>query len=257
MTARTLPCGAKVLFVDSTASTNSDLMRMASDDTGLEDGLVLCAAVQTAGKGRQGRRWVSNRGDGLFFSVLVKPRVSLSEASTLPLVAGAAVATAVEGLCPGVEVLIKWPNDIHVRGRKLCGILCEMKAIGGEVRHIVVGIGLNLSSDSFPDEIAAIATSLKAETGRAFGREEVLDAILSRLRALRDVWETRGFGAVLPEIARRDALLGRNVSIECGGPPVSGTACGIAEDGALMLSLADGFVERVYSGDAHVARRGP
>ena len=240
--------------VESTGSTNADLARMALEDPALPDGFVLLADEQTAGKGRQGRSWSSPPGSGLTFSVLLKPGVTPLRASTLPLVVGLAVARAVEDLVPGCGVGIKWPNDLHVAGRKLCGILCEMRAEGDVVRHVVVGIGLNVNlvADEMPPEIAATATSLEILTGHRFDRDEVLDVILRSLDETYRLWQSAGFPALLGELGRRDVLRGRHVAVECGSRMVSGTAAGIGEDGALLVRLADGVVEPVYSGDAHL-----
>ena len=254
MDSRFISIGRVRHRVESTGSTNADLARMALDDPALPDGFVLLADAQTAGKGRQGRSWSSPPGSGLTFSVLLKPEVTPLRASTLPLVAGLAVARAVEGLAPGCGVGIKWPNDLHAAGRKLCGILCEMRAEGDSVRHVVVGIGLNvnIAASAMPPEITATATSLEILTGHRFDRDEVLDVILRSLDETYRFWLDAGFAALLGEIAERDILRGRPVAVECGSRIVSGTVAGIAEDGALLVRLTDGVVEPVYSGDAHL-----
>ena len=247
--------GDTIRHVESTGSTNADLLRLADADPALPDGLVLLADRQTAGKGRQGRTWTSPPGSGLTFSVLLKPDVPPLRASTLPLVVGLAVAQAVMRLVPNCRVGLKWPNDIQIDGRKLCGILCEMRAEGEHVRHIVAGIGINvnLSATDMPPEIAAIATSLSLAGGHAFDRREVLDAILASLGHAYRRWLDEGFAALLPAIGACDVLRGGQVSIDRGGV-FSGTADGIAPDGALLVRRDDGTVEPVYSGDAHLMR---
>ena len=256
--------------IAATGSTNTDLARMANEAPSLPDGFVLVAEVQTAGKGRQGRSWTSPPLSGLTFSVLLKPDVPPLRASTLPLVVGLAVAQAVARLLAerrGPDdagpshasrrhhaIGLKWPNDIQIDGRKLCGILCEMRAEGEHVRHIVAGIGINvnLSVTDMPPEIAAIATSLSIAAGHTFDRLKVLDAILASLDTVYRRWLSEGFAALLPVIAAFDILRDRPVTIERGANTISGIANGIAPDGALLVRRDDGTVESVYSGDAHI-----
>jgi BirA family biotin operon repressor/biotin-[acetyl-CoA-carboxylase] ligase len=255
MTDHMIAIGRKRLFKPSTGSTNSDLMRMAADNPALEGGLVLRAGEQTAGKGRQGRGWIAAPGDTLCFSILLKPDIAPQRAASLPLVAGAATAKAVEAFCPNAGIGIKWPNDIVAGGRKLCGILCEMSAEGDHVRHIVVGIGVNLSIASLPPALSNIATSIEDISGNRPDAETVMDAILLSLDGLYREWLLHGFGHVLPEVARRDILRGGHVRIDAGGKLTEGTAMGIAPDGSLLIMRADGTPEHVYSGDAHLLGR--
>ncbi len=255
MNMSTNPIARIIRRVESTGSTNADLARMATEDPTLPDGFVLLADRQTAGKGRQGRSWTSPPLSGLTFSVLLKPDVPPLRASTLPLVVGLAVAQAVARLVPNCRVGLKWPNDIHVDGRKLCGILCEMRAEGEHVRHIVAGIGINvnLSVTDMPPEIAAIATSLSIAAGHTFDRLKVLDEILVTLDENYRRWLDEGFASLLPAIAGFDILRDRPVAIERGSTTLHGVACGIAPDGALLVRRDDGAVEPVYSGDAHIS----
>ena len=273
--------GRIIRRVDETGSTNADLARLADANSTLPDGLVLLADVQTAGKGRQGRGWTSPPLSGLTFSILLKPNVPPLRASTLPLVVSLAVAQAVahllaeeskvesrrsivesrrskvEGRKPkaGERIGLKWPNDIQIDGRKLCGILCEMRAEGEHVRHIVAGIGLNvnLSVKDMPAEIAVIATSLSIAAGHPLDRDEVLDAILLSLEKNYLRWLTQGFDSLRPEIAKFDVLRGKPVTIERGATAITGIANGIAPDGALIVLKSDGTIEPVYSGDAHLS----
>ena len=251
--------GRIIRQVESTGSTNADLGRMANEAPSLPDGFVLVADKQTAGKGRQGRSWSSPPLSGLTFSVLLKPGVPPLRASTLPLVVGLAVAQAVSHLVPKCRVGLKWPNDILIDGRKLCGILCEMRAEGDHVRHIVAGIGINvnLSETDMPPAIAAIATSLSIAAGHTFDREKVLDAILLSLEETYLRWLTQGFDSLRPEISKFDILRGNPVTIERGANTISGMASGIAPDGALMVLKSDGTTESVYSGDAHIVSHRP
>ena len=247
--------GRIIRQIESTGSTNADLARMADGDSSLPDGFVLVADRQTAGKGRQGRSWTSPPLSGLTFSVLLKPDVPPLRASTLPLVVGLAVAQAVSRLVPNCRAGLKWPNDIQIDGRKLCGILCEMRAEGEHVRHIVAGIGINVNLfvTDMPPEITAIATSLSLVAGHTFDRLEVLDRILDSLDHAYRRWLTEGLEPLLPAISAFDVLCGKEVSIDRGAGAFSGIASGIASDGALLVRRDDGTLEPVYSGDAHIS----
>ena len=243
--------GRDLRLLESTGSTNRDCERLAGE--GAPEGVVVLAETQTAGRGRQTREWFSPKGVNLYFSLLLRPDVDPSRAASLPLLAGLAVALAVESVCPGLDPRIKWPNDILAGGRKLCGILCEMQAGTGRVRSIVAGIGINvnLREESLPGELRARATSLFMETGRVFPRAAVLAAVLNRFEPLYTRWQSEGLAPFLPEIGQRDLLRGRTVAIDRMGHLVEGVAAGIREDGALRLQTADACIP-VYSGEAHL-----
>ena len=245
-----------VISLDSTASTNADAVRLAGE--GAAEGTVVVARTQTAGRGRQGRAWVSRPGAGLYFSAILRPHAEPEAAATLPLVAGLAVAEAVAPLLPSREVKIKWPNDVLVGGRKLAGILCEMQTGESGVAHVVVGIGVNvnLAESELPPDVAAVATSLSQAAGRAFALDAVLDAVLGSLGDAYDAWRRGGLAALLPRIGARDALRGRHVRIGLVGEPVEGVADGIAPSGALLLRKPDGGVEALFSGEAHIGVNG-
>jgi BirA family biotin operon repressor/biotin-[acetyl-CoA-carboxylase] ligase len=258
------PCSAEVLpllstsrlgracyYLEEAGSTNHEVSARAL--SGAAEGLVVAAGRQLAGRGRQSRAWFSPSGVNLYFSLLLRPDVELARAASLPLVAGLAVAEAVSDLATGVAAQVKWPNDILVGGRKLCGILCEMQAETDRVRHIVAGVGvnLNLAREELPEELRERATSLLIETGRSFSRAAVLAAVLNRLEPLYDRWREEGLAPLAEALALRDALRGRAVALEQGGRRLEGRADGIQPDGALRLQTAEGLVP-VYSGEAHI-----
>lgn len=240
-------------YADETGSTNRDGAARAL--AGADEGLVLVAGCQTAGRGRMTRAWFSPPGANLYFSLLLRPDVELAQAASLPLVLGLAVAEALSGLSPEVRPLVKWPNDILVQGRKVCGILCEMQAETDRVRHIIAGVGVNvnLTRDALPDDLRDRATSLRIETGKTFSRAAVLAAILNRFEPLYDRWRAEGLAPLVPAVNERDALRGRIITLEQGGRRIEGRADGIQPDGALLLRTSEGLVP-VYSGEAHVGR---
>ncbi|MBP5509283.1 MAG: biotin--[acetyl-CoA-carboxylase] ligase [Kiritimatiellae bacterium] len=243
--------GRDLRYCESTGSTNRDCEKLASE--GASEGVVVVAETQTAGRGRQTREWFSPKGVNLYFSLLLRPEVELSRAASLPLVAGLAVAEAIESVCPELAPRIKWPNDILIARRKICGILCEMQAESARVLSIITGIGINvnLRTESLPDELRPRATSLCMETGRCFDRADVLATILNRFEPLYTRWQSEGLAPLLPGIRERDLLCGTTVGIDRLGDIVTGIAAGIQEDGALRLQTADGIIP-VYSGEAHL-----
>ena len=243
--------GRDCRYVAQTGSTNRDVAAFAQE--GADEGLAVVADCQTSGRGRMAREWFSPAGVNLYFSLLLRPAVEPGRAASLPLVVGLAVAEALEGLAPEARPLVKWPNDILARGRKLCGILCELQAETDRVRHIIAGVGVNvnLEPESLPAELRGRATSLKAEAGRAFSRAAVLAAVLNRLEPLYDRWRAEGLAPLAGALAARDALRGREIALEQGGRRVAGVADGIQADGALRLLTAEGLVS-IYSGEAHL-----
>jgi BirA family biotin operon repressor/biotin-[acetyl-CoA-carboxylase] ligase len=236
-----------------TGSTNRDIATLAL--AGAEEGVVVAAGAQTDGRGRMTRVWFSPHGESLYFSMLLRPAVEPGRAASLPLVTGLAVAEALAELAPETNPLIKWPNDILIGSKKVCGILCEMQAETDCVRHIIPGIGvnINLPLEKLPEELCGRATSLRIETGRSFSRAAVLAAILNRFEPLYDRWCAEGFEPLLGAISARDALRGRMITVDQGGRRISGVAGGILPDGALRLVTEQGAVP-VYSGEAHIGR---
>ena len=244
--------GRDFRHVEQTGSTNADMLRALAE--GASEGTVILAERQTEGHGRQGRSWVSPAGAGLTFSVLFRPGgVAPADAATFPLVVGCAVARAAQSFLPEARVMLKWPNDLQIAGRKLCGILCQMQTTAdGPAMVAGIGINVNLDPADLPPETAAIATSLRAAAGAPLDRAEVLSRILLALEEDYERWLARGLSAFADDFAARDALRGREIAVEEGRATLCGVADGINPDGSLRLRLADGTVESIYSGDAHV-----
>ena len=219
-------------------STNDRLLERARD--GAPAWTVVVADEQTAGRGRRGAAWMSPPGAGLWMSVLLPPDPA---GRPLPLVVGLACAVAVEALAPGVEVGIKWPNDLMLDGRKLGGVLCEAAAGG-----TVAGVGINVSRA--PDVEGA--TALEAVASRSPARHELAGAVLGSLRTL--VAADRPFAHLLPALGDRDVLLGRPVRTEAEG---TGVARGIDASGALLLSRGEGEPVRVVAGSVRLSSDTP
>ena len=244
--------GRDCRYVSETGSTNRDASALG--ESGAPEGVVVAAGLQTAGRGRMSRVWFSPPNANLYFSVLLRPAVSPERASSLSLVAGLAVSEALAECAPQTRPMIKWPNDILIGGRKVCGILCEMQIeTDCCVRQVVVGIGVNLNvgAEDLPDELKSRATSLQIEAGHRFSRAAVIAAILHRFEPLYRGWCADGFGPLAERTAARDFLFGKTISLDQGGIRIEGRVCGLGSDGALRLETARGAVS-VYSGEAHI-----
>jgi BirA family biotin operon repressor/biotin-[acetyl-CoA-carboxylase] ligase len=248
--ARLLSAGPWAAFVllDVTDSTNRVAMEMA--ESGAPHGTVVVADAQTAGRGRMGRRWLSPAGKNLYVSLLLRPSVPTVEAPTLALVAGVALADAVEAV--GVPATLKWPNDLYCGGRKAAGILAEMASDPDGVRHVVIGVGLNVNVEEadFPPGLRGTATSLRICAGRAFRRVDLLARLLDAFGARYAEFLGGGFASLRDGWDRRDFLRGRRVLLRRQGGEGWGTADGLDTAGALRF-LPDGgnAIELVHSGE--------
>ena len=239
---------AAFAVLDRTDSTNSRAMEMA--ENGSPHGTVVVADSQTRGRGRLGRRWVSPPGKNVYVSLLLRPDILPDGAPNLSLVAGVALADALEGL--GVPGALKWPNDLYLGDRKAAGILAEMSADPDRVRHVVIGVGINVNMDAgdFPPEISGRATSLRIHTGRTFPRAEVLARFLDAFDDRYGEFLAGGFAALRERWDRRDFLRGRRVRLRRGRGEGWGVAGGVDPDGALRFR-PDGAAadEAVHSGE--------
>jgi BirA family biotin operon repressor/biotin-[acetyl-CoA-carboxylase] ligase len=221
-------------------STNTVAREMA--EAGAPNGTLVTADEQTAGRGRQGRTWTAAPGSALLFSAIVRPLAKRHP--LLPLAVPLAVCETAERLRPGIECKVKWPNDVHLGGRKLAGILIEARP---QEEWAVLGIGLNLTiaEDEFPEELRDTAASLFADGGAPNGVAASAGVALSE--AL-ERWVEADTGTILAAWRERDTLLGREVSWERG----SGVAEGIDERGFLLVRLADGERVALGAGDVHL-----
>lgn len=241
------PWGAFVVL-DVTDSTNSRAMEMA--ENGAPHGTVVVADAQTGGRGRLGRRWVSPPGKNVYVSLLLRPDLPPAGAPNLSLLAAVALADALERL--GVPSAVKWPNDLYLGDRKTAGILAETASDPDRVRHVVIGVGINVNmeADDFPPEISAGATSLRIRAGRRFPRVEVLARFLDSFADRYGEFLSGGFAALLPDWDRRDFLRGRRVLVRRGRTEGWGVAEGVDPEGALRFRPEGAArAEAVHSGE--------
>lgn len=224
-------------------STQTEARRLA--EAGVPEGTVVVAEHQTQGRGRFGRRWHDEPGVALLISIVLRPTLEASCLPQLSLVAGVAVADAL-GEATGLPVTVSWPNDLLIRGLKVGGILAESFAAPRAGAAIVLGIGINVNQGRFPGDLAERATSLALEAGRAFDRERLLTAVLSRLEIWYRRWLAEGFAPIRQAWRRGSATLGRRIAVEEG---VTGLAEDLAEDGALLVRTDAGALIRRVAGD--------
>ncbi len=227
-------------------STNSSAMAAAAE--GAPEGSVFLAEEQTAGRGRGANSWQSPRSSGIYCSVIVRPALPPSEALVLSLAAGLAVRAAIEQVDSRVRVDLKWPNDLLIGGRKVCGILTEMNAEATRVRYIVAGVGINVNQAAFPKDLPA--TSLRLATGSEWSRVELAAALLKSLdREYRQLLQGRDAQAsILRRFAENSSWVrDKAVRIEENGAAFEGTTEGLDPRGFLQVRTADGL-QTVLSG---------
>lgn len=242
----------EVLYFDTIDSTNTKAQELA--EKGYPSGTLVVADKQESGKGRRGRSWVSPSGTGIFMTLMIKPDINPNNASMLTLVAALAVAKAITSVT-GEEALIKWPNDIVINGKKVCGILTEMNAQFDYINHIVVGIGINVHNESFPEEISQMASSLMIEAGgKRFHRAQIIADTMSYFEQYYDTFlKTQDLSALVREYD--ELLVNRNKSVRVLDPkePFDGKAMGITPKGELIV---DTWESRKLVSSGEVSVRG-
>jgi BirA family biotin operon repressor/biotin-[acetyl-CoA-carboxylase] ligase len=242
----------EVLYFDTIDSTNTKAQELA--EKGYQSGTLVVADKQESGKGRRGRSWVSPSGTGIFMTLMIKPDINPNNASMLTLVAALAVAKAITSVT-GEEALIKWPNDIVINGKKVCGILTEMNAQFDYINHIVVGIGINVHNESFPEEISQMASSLMIEAGgKRFHRAQIIAETMSYFEQYYDTFlKTQDLSALVREYD--ELLVNRNKSVRVLDPkePFDGKAMGITPKGELIV---DTWESRKLVSSGEVSVRG-
>ncbi|ATB48440.1 biotin--[acetyl-CoA-carboxylase] ligase [Corallococcus macrosporus] len=244
--------GRTVHHHESLPSTNERAFRLAQDGAG--HGEVVVAEQQTAGKGRRGRTWVSPSGLNLYFSAILRPELPPQRAPELTLVAAVALAEALRDA--GADAAIKWPNDVHIDGRKVAGILTELSAEPERVHFVVVGVGVNLNAlaEHFPEELRATATSLALALGHPVKRAPFTAALWTRLEEWLDLYLETGFDAVRARWKALSSTLGQDVLVRTDRQALRGHAEDIDPSGALLVRTEGGSLERVLAGDVEQLR---
>lgn len=257
--------GRQYVWLEKTDSTNNMLKRLISDNTTVEeqyaygnlvecepkDGMMIIADHQEAGKGRTGRSWESPAGTSLAISVLLRPQISDDSISMVTLIAALAVSEAVRKVCDIVPD-IKWPNDIVINGRKVCGILTELDITDG-VKSLIVGVGINVNQNLFPEEIADKATSIMNEAGRLIDREELMQHFAEALEYYYEKFlKTGDMSGLLDEYNGKLINMNREVKVLDPSENIEGIARGIDSMGKLLVETEDGEIHHIYAGEVSV-----
>lgn len=225
--------GEKMLFFDALDSTNIKAKQLA--DEGAPNGTYVIAERQDAGKGRRGRTFYSPAGEGIWMSLILKPEINPNHASMITLVAALAVSKAIMEIT-GRPAGIKWPNDIVMSGKKVCGILTEMSAQFDYVNHVVVGIGINVQNRSFPKDIAAVSTSLFLETKQHFNRASLVERIWEEFEHYYEIFlQTEDLSNLVKEYNAHLVNLHQAVKVLDLKEPFEGKAMGITPKGELIV----------------------
>ena len=227
---------------EQTTSTNDVIEKLAHD--GVREGVVVFAESQTKGRGRLGRKWISPERKGLWFSILLRPELRPQGTTQLTVASATALRRAIESET-GLKPEIKWPNDILIGGKKVAGILTELSAELDKVKHVILGIGVdvNLDAGELPAELKKTATSLKIETGKMISRAELAVAILRELDEDYAKVCAGQFAAVADEWEKHCATIGRNVTVQIGDRKTRGRAESLDDAGALLLRTEHGRLE--------------
>ena len=242
--------GRNLVYLETVDSTNDLAKKLA--DQGAPEGTLVVADEQTGGKGRRGRAWCTPKGSAIAMTIVLRPDIRPELASMVTLVMGLSVAKAIGSLYP-VSVGIKWPNDVVVNGKKICGILTEMSAEMTGIHYLVIGTGINTNVEEFPEEIQSVAASLIKELGEKVNRAELIAACLKYFEEYYEKYIAAGNLAPLKEDYEA-LLLNRNNKVRVLEPnhEYTGLSLGINEDGELLVEKEDGTVTAVYAGEVSV-----
>jgi BirA family biotin operon repressor/biotin-[acetyl-CoA-carboxylase] ligase len=248
---KTRVMGKTIHLLSEVASTNTLAMEMAA--SGTHEGTIVIAETQTGGKGRLGRKWISPKGN-LYLSVVLRPNVPMHKAPLITLMGAVAVASAIRTTC-GLAAGIKWPNDILVSGRKVSGLLTEMSAEQDRIRHIVLGIGVdvNMEMGELPPEVRSLTTTLAAEAGTKINRTTLLQQLLRDLESWYHKF-LKNDADILEEWKQLNLTIGNRVTVSGAGEFLEGLALGVDNEGRLIIRLDDGTVRTVAAGDVTIVK---
>jgi BirA family biotin operon repressor/biotin-[acetyl-CoA-carboxylase] ligase len=244
---KTSVIGQKIHYFTEVTSTNDVAKELAA--LRAKEGTIVIAEVQTSGRGRLGRGWLSPKG-GVWFSIILRPEVKAKDVFKITFLTAVAVAKTIRKMFK-LNAEIEWPNDILVNGKKVCGILTETSIRGETVDSVVVGVGINanVDIDFFPKDFKKTVTTLASEVKREVDREKFLHALLKELEAYYKMFKENNFDSILEEWKQLNRLFGANVEVVTFNEKIEGQAVNVDQNGALIIRLADGTTRKVFSGD--------
>ncbi len=234
--------GRHIVYFEETDSTND----LAKRNSHLDNGTVFIADTQTRGKGRLGREWVSGKGMGVWLSILLKPQIPIDEVSKITLVAGVAACEAI-----GYGAKIKYPNDIVIGTKKVCGILTECSQSADGESYIVCGIGINVNQESFGGELKNKATSLYEITKQHLKREDIIRKLLEEFEKAYNVFLKSGFWGIAPKYKNNCINIGREIKATYQNKEVFGKCTDITNDGEIVVETQNGVL-KINSGEVSV-----
>jgi len=240
----------KIHYYKRIDSSNSVLKKMA--ETGAPEGTVVLADEQTQGRGRLGRFWLSPFGKNIYLSILLKPPLQPQDSPLLTLLAAVAAVRSIRRSLPNLSIGIKWPNDVLINNRKVCGILTELKAEADLLHYLIIGIGINVNwrAEDFPAELKHIATSLYIENSRrSVSRQKLLCALLQEMESSYRRFLDKGPQTVISAWKKYNLTLGKNVTVHTLREDFTGYAVDIDSEGALLVKDEKGILKRFHSGD--------
>lgn len=243
--------GSKILSFDSIDSTNTYAKNLCAEET--QDGIVIISEEQTEGRGRFNRKWQSEKGKNLTFSIILQPTTQLENIGLLPICTGGAIAKAIERHI-NLKTECKWPNDILIAGKKVCGILIESFLSNNFMNRFVLGIGINVNQEIFSNEIIHTATSLKLSNGKTVDRIQLLADVLKSLDEMYINIQNRNFDIPLNEWLSRSSMFGKEITVHQGDKVLRGRAVRLDNDGSLVLNC-EGKEVKVFSGDVTIRKQ--
>ncbi|CDI48907.1 biotin--[acetyl-CoA-carboxylase] ligase [Clostridium tetani] len=246
----TINMGRNIMYYKEVDSTNNKAKELALNSP---EGTVVISELQTSGRGRLGRDWYSPFGKGIYMSTILKPDVDPVNASKITQIAAAALCKSFNEI--GIKSYIKWPNDIIINNKKVCGILTEMDAELNQINYIILGIGanVNMEKDSFPEEISNIASSLKIESGIHINRQELVSTILNNFEILYNEYLNKKNILSSIKICRENSiLLGKEIKIIKGNEVLQGIAMNIDDEGLLIIKDKYDNLNKIISGEVSI-----
>lgn len=242
--------GKTIKYLETVDSTNNEAKRLA--EAGAVHGTLVIADAQSGGKGRRGKAWTTLPNTTIAMTILLRPEMAPEKASMLTLVMGMAVAAACKELTE-LPVQIKWPNDVTIHGKKICGILTEMSAELHAIHYLVIGAGINVGIKTFEEELQAVATSLYIETGKEYNRANIIQSCMKYFEYYYEKFmETGDMSVLTTEYQELLVNMDKEVRVLSPGNEYNGIARGINEKGELLVEKADGEIEAIYAGEVSV-----